>query len=765
MLTLSGILLSLMACNPPIENNEGPAIKFQVPENGAVVNGGSSVLVEVRLADRDGEEAMSLTLTSEADGLIGEVADMANFDVASFTLTDPASGAHFLTAVSLDSEGGTQTKTIEFMVNAAPSPPTLTLSPENPVTTDNLTGDVSVEASDPEGSLVTYSWEWKNLDTEQIFSGFELPAVVHSSFSLRGETWQFTVVTTEATEIDGVLVETKDGISFPTSVTTLIANAPPSAPGGIVVSPGSPTPIDDLSCASNGSTSDVDGDTISFDYSWEQDDGGSWVSVATGSTLDASLTVAAMTYRCVLRAYDGMDYSASLTGALTIGSSRHDVDSGSTLVSGSGADRRIGEYGAGVALDGAVSRDLLIGLPDASDFVGDGGWVASFDGPPSSGITEMGSTRSLGGTAGLFFGAPLQPIGDVNGDGVGEVLIGAQGDPGTLSPIVLLVPGMSLTANHTTSDEAGLGFVTLLHDQAAGEAGFGHTVAAGDLGGNGDHDVFVSHLRSAAKNKVHVFLNPELSPNTSVTSSAASQITASDSSHDFGATITSGADVSGDGLHDLVVSNPTQTSGKAVYVFTAGQLTSGDLAASSAATRIGTDGDYAAGESLALGDLNGDGVSDIIIGAPGFGDEGAVFVFYGGAGLASAPDLQDADIMIQGEKAGDAFGSQVQTLPDRGADGVDELLVSAPLSKGTSGDLEAGRVYVFLGSTLSGASSHAAADAEILIGGEDPGDQLNLSGPLGDLDGDGYHDWLAVSPTHGDVSANEGRIYLFLSGY
>jgi hypothetical protein len=765
MISFSLTMLAFLACNPPIDDNEGPAIKFQAPEDGAIVNGGSALSVEIRLVDRDGEDPMSLSLSSEADGVIGEATDLANFDVATFTLENPTSGTHVLTAVSTDIEGATQTKSIEFTVNATPSAPVLKVSPENPVTTDDLSGDMTTAASDPEGSLLAYSWEWVNTDTEQTFTGFELPAVIHSSFSQRGETWTFTVLTTEAHEVDGVLMVTAGGISFPTTVTTVIANSLPTAPGGLTVAPAAPTPIDDLICEATGSSSDADGDAISFDYAWEADDGGTWVSVASGSTLEASLTQADTSYRCVLRAFDGLDYSDSLTAELDVGSSRHDVDLGSVFVSGSGADRHIGEHGAGAVLDGSTPRDLLIALPAASDFATDGGWVALFDGVPASGVTELAANRSLGGTTGLFFGSPLQPIGDVDGDGVGELLVGAAGDPGTLSPIVLVVPGASLTASHTTSDTAGLGFVTLLHDTGSAEEGFGHAVAAGDVSGNGESDVFVSHLRTSAKNQIHIFGNQELSPNTSVTTSAATQITASDSTHDFGAVMTSGADITGDGLHDLVVSNPTATDGKAIYVFDASQLTGGNLSAGSAAVRIGTDGDHAAGRSLSLGDINGDSVADLVIGAPTFGAEGAVFIFYGGSGLASGPDLLDADVIIQGEKSGDAFGSQVQVLPDRGADGLDELLISAPLANGTSGDSDAGRVYAFLGSQLASASTHDAADADIRVGGEDPDDNLSLSGPLGDLDGDGYDDWLAVSPSHGDVDPNEGRLYLFLSGY
>jgi hypothetical protein len=766
MITVLGTLLALWACNPPIDTNEGPAIKFEQPEDGAVLNANEPIEVQIRLVDRDGEEPMSLTLTSSANGLVGEATDMANFDVATFLITDPVSGEHSLTAESLDSKGATQTKVIEFSVNGTPSAPTLALTPADPTTADNLSGSVSEDAIDPEGAPLVYSWAWTNLGAGQVFTGEVLPAVVHSSFTERGDTWEFAVTTFEAVEIDGVLAKAQGGISFATTASTIILNSPPTAPGGVVVNPALPSPIDDLYCTVTGSTSDVDGDAISFDYSWELDDAGTWTVVAAAATLDAAQTEGDETYRCVARAYDGIDYGTEVTSQVVVGPAFHGADSGSILVSGSGKGRFIGEIAAGAALDAAAAYDLLLGFPDASDFETDGGWVAIFDGPPTSGVTELANTRSLGGTSGLFFGSPLLPIADANGDGQPDVLIGAAGDAGTLSPIVLLAPGGSLTASHTSSDTAGLGFVTLLHGDPTAEDGFGQGIAAGDVDGSGEADIFVAQLRVGAKNKVYIFLDQELSPNTSVTTDSATTIAAGDSTQDFGQVLVSGADVTGDGLDDLIVSNPTQTSGKAIYVFSGSQLGTSNISAGSAQIRIATDGDYGAGESLALADINGDGVADIVVGAPRYNSSGAVFIFYGGAALPATPDLQDADILILGEHAGDEFGAQVQALADRGADGMDELLVSAPGADSASGALQAGRVYAYLGSGLSGgAPSVDASSADLVVSGEDVGDALHLSGTLGDLDGDGYDDWLTVSPTHGDVDNNEGRVYLFLSGY
>ncbi len=99
------------------------------------------------------------------------------------------------------------------------------------------------------------------------------------------------------------------------------------------------------------------------------------------------------------------------------------------------------------------------------------------------------------------------------------------------------------------------------------------------------------------------------------------------------------------------------------------------------------------GSSMATGDLNADGISDIAVGAPGANGAGKVYVFFGKDELKGLVDLeqQKADLEIIGQSGGDQFGSSL-VIADVNGDGRNDLLVGAPLS--TVGDkLQVGRVY------------------------------------------------------------------------
>src|SRR5262249_31525458 len=105
------------------------------------------------------------------------------------------------------------------------------------------------------------------------------------------------------------------------------------------------------------------------------------------------------------------------------------------------------------------------------------------------------------------------------------------------------------------------------------------------------------------------------------------------------------------------------------------------------------------------GDVNGDGYSDVIVSAPYFSngetDEGRVYLYLGSAsGLSTTPAWT-----AESNQAGAVFGLSVASAGDVNGDGYSDVIVGAP--NYTNGQNGEGRAFVFLGSASGLAASPA----------------------------------------------------------
>jgi VCBS repeat protein/FG-GAP repeat protein len=204
----------------------------------------------------------------------------------------------------------------------------------------------------------------------------------------------------------------------------------------------------------------------------------------------------------------------------------------------------------------------------------------------------------------------------------------------------------------------------------------------------------------------------------------------------FGWAVSGLRDVDGDGVTDIVIGEANGGSKIRGRVWVYSGRTGHLLFRRDG--RAGEQNGYAVADA---GDVNGDGVPDVIGGAPGQGNDiGHAYVYSGSTGRTIA--------RLRGHRRGDAFGAAVAGAGDVNGDGVPDLFVGAPGKAGT-----AGRAYVISGRTrrvIRVLSAHRRGDG---FGGG--------TASTADLNGDGVDDLIVgasgANPGHGAAYVFSGR--------
>jgi len=244
-----------------------------------------------------------------------------------------------------------------------------------------------------------------------------------------------------------------------------------------------------------------------------------------------------------------------------------------------------------------------------------------------------------------------------------------------------------------------------------------------------------------------------------------------------GWSVSGAGDVNGDGYDDFLIGAPYydvigQSDEGKTYLILGRQAADwgNDVNLANAdASFIGeNDSDWSGWSVAGAGDVNGDGYDDFLIGAPQHdaiepSDEGKTYLILGrqAADWGNDVNLANAYASFTGENAGDWSGTSVAGAGDVNSDGYGDFLIGAPGN--SEGGNSAGQTYLILGKASGWAKDSSLSGADASFIGENAYDASGRSvAGAGDVNGDGYNDFLIGAPEDSDYGDTVGQAYLIL---
>jgi hypothetical protein len=383
-------------------------------------------------------------------------------------------------------------------------------------------------------------------------------------------------------------------------------------------------------------------------------------------------------------------------------------------------------------------EDLLVGAPGAN---GSNGAIFCLSGA----YLALGSGTihlwSLGGSG--SFGTSLASVGNVVGNSAPDFVVGAPA-LNSFNGGILVVDGSTRVVAATLT---------------GGNSSFAGTsvVALGDVDGDGRSEIAVGAPGLTAT--VFVIAGSGLSTNGTLVSKALRTVLGSSG---FGSSLAGGFDCDGDGRSEVAAGTPTATPMGApseagmVIVFNASPS-----APAFVRSYVGSTAGEHLGSSLdAAHDYDGDGRVDLIVGAPDYPvpsgkPDGRAVVLSAAKLAANVPAeiyvLPGGSTTIGGFTTfGWRFGTAVRATPDLNNDGIGDIVVGMSGYVTGLGGTPRGAARLFSGKT-GGLMCHVSGGSQEAIGD-------CVLGALGDLDGDGFTEWIVAGPYGDNPSTNCGVV-------
>ncbi|WP_265276064.1 beta strand repeat-containing protein [Nostoc sp. KVJ3] len=450
-------------------------------------------------------------------------------------------------------------------------------------------------------------------------------------------------------------------------------------------------------------------------------------------------------------------------------------------ISGNGTDSSGNSVSSAGDVNGDGISDLIIGAQGTGKsyvvFGSTTAFSANFD------LSSLNGSNGfvINGNASDFFGASVSNAGDVNGDGIDDLIIGAyNAASGAGQSYVVFGTTNGFDAINNLSDLGSNGFVI---NGINGTDVSGYSVSsAGDFNDDGIDDLIIgapfalsgagqSYLIYGSSNGFSASLDlSNLDPSQGF---AINGINATDSS---AISVSAAGDINNDGADDLLVGAPGASggAGQSYVVFGTPKpkpqlqpqviFNLSSLDGKNGFTLNGNVSDSVGNSVSSAGDVNGDGIADLIIGASGTGK--SYVVFGSTSGFSTSLDLSSLDgsngFAINGS-ASDSSGTSVSNAGDINGDGIADLIIGAP-----GAALGAGKSYVVFGSSSGLAanldlSSLDGSNGFVIngINGRNSDGISDSSGTsvsnAGDINGDGIDDLIIGAPS---ALSNAGQSYV-----